>query len=204
MIDIYTECQPHGPHHPIEPIEGLKMMGASYYTSLLSKLTNHINNTDVHVTNEDKVKWEKAFLDIKDLKDKVDDIDTGSDKDHTIDLDAYATKTWVESQGYAYKNQTPTYQDLQQYATIMYVDNAIKNIVIPEGDWVTEDELNRATANLATNETVTRVRDEADANVHWLDEKCENTYMKKTDVPEYTLPTATNEIKGGFVAGHAP
>lgn len=204
MIDIYTECQPHGPHQPVEPIEHLKMVGAQYYTSLLSKLTSHINNTDVHVTNEDKVKWEKAFLDIKDLKDKVDDIDTDS-KGSTIDLDGYATKTWVESQGYAYKNQTPTYQDLQQYATILYVDNAIKNIVIPEGDWVTEDELNRATANFATLNDVKIIRDDLDRDIHHLDEYCENTYLKKSEAgQQYELPVASTTTLGGFKVGSAP
>ena len=135
-MDIYTE---HHPHHEIGPIEHLKYVGAQYYTTLLSRLTSHIKNEDVHVSNADKVKWEKAFLDINDLKNKVDSLTPSSDKDN-IDLSTYATHTWVD-ENFARKGYYPTYEDLSSryalktdipsvanFVTQAYVDDAIRNI----------------------------------------------------------------------------
>ena len=203
MIDIYTEHHPH--QHPVEPIEHLKMVGAQYYTSLLSKLTSHINNTDVHVTNEDKVKWEKAFLDIKDLKDKVDDIDTDKSGSKDIDLTDYATKAWVESQGYAYENKIPTFDDLKQYATITYVDNVIKGIVpsIPSGDYVTEKELKYVLVDYATAEDLTKTEDQINETIHNLQQSLEDQIDSITS-DEYQLPIASQTTLGGIKVNTTP
>lgn len=138
-MDIYTE---HHPHHEIGPIEHLKYVGAQYYTTLLSRLTSHIKNEDVHVSNEDRYKWDNKAdkTALRELEMKMAELTPSSDKDD-IDLSDYATRKWVENQNYATKGQYPTYEELNSryalkteipsvanFATKVYVDDAIRNI----------------------------------------------------------------------------
>jgi hypothetical protein len=196
MMDIYTE---HHPHHEIGPVEHLEYVGAQYYTTLLSRLTSHIKNEDVHVSNADKVKWEKAFLDINDLKDKVDSLTPSSNKDD-IDLSDYATHTWVD-ENYARKGQYPTYEELSSryalkteipsvadFVTRRYVDDAIDSIKSGSGPDM---------SGYATKQDVEKLDDFVESAINGLQDQI-------NDIDEYTLPTASNTEKGGIMTGYAP
>lgn len=199
-MDIYTE---HHPHHEIGPVEHLEYVGAQYYTTLLSRLTSHIKNEDVHVSNADKVKWEKAFLDINNLKDKVDSLTPSSNKDD-IDLSDYATRKWVEDRNYVIKGQCPAWEDLsnlnkQLYAlkeeipsvdglaTEKYVDNAIAGIK-PSGD--------QDMSGYATKQDVESLDDFVESATKGLQD-----YVNAS---KYMLPTASNTEKGGIKTGYKP
>lgn len=202
MIDIYTEHHPH--QHPVIPIEHLKMVGAQYYTSLLSKLTSHINNDDVHVTNKDKVEWEKAFLDIKDLKDKVDNLEPSSS---SKDENNYATKDYVDGQlsGYATVgalNNYVSFDDLnsRNYATEAWVLKQIKDIDphIDLDGYVTDEELAAAIVNLATKSDIMQLSNKDNL----LDMRINDLQDQIDGIEKYELPVATNTVLGGFKAGY--
>jgi len=202
MIDIYTEHHPH--QHPVIPIEHLKMVGAQYYTSLLSKLTSHINNDDVHVTNKDKVEWEKAFLDIKDLKDKVDNLEPSSS---SKDDNNYATKDYVDGQlsGYATVgalNNYVSFDDLnsRNYATEAWVLKQIKDIDphIDLDGYVTDEELAAAIVNLATKSDIMQLSNKDNL----LDMRINDLQDQIDGIEKYELPVATNTVLGGFKAGY--
>ena len=138
-MDIYTE---HHPHHEIGPVEHLKYVGAQYYTTLLSRLTSHIKNEDVHVSNEDRYKWDNKAdkTALRELEMKVAELTPSSSDKEDIDLSTYATHAWVD-ENYARKGQYPTYEELSSryalktdipsvadFATRTYVDNAIAGI----------------------------------------------------------------------------
>lgn len=58
MVDFYTVDEPAPKHeHKHDPIHGLELTMAQYYSTLLSKIINHVNNNDVHVTAEEKESW---------------------------------------------------------------------------------------------------------------------------------------------------
>nr|DAJ76229.1 MAG TPA: hypothetical protein [Crassvirales sp.] len=95
----------------------------NYYTSLLSKLKNHINNDNVHVTKEEKDTWnnkasEESLKDLEDvvksIKSKLDNIEPSLLKE---------VKAWVESKKYI------TYDEL-----VSYVKNYINKIISGEID----------------------------------------------------------------------
>ena len=204
MIDIYTEHHPH--QHPVIPIEHLKMVGAQYYTSLLSKLTSHINNDDVHVTNKDKVEWEKAFLDIKDLKDKVDNLEPSSS---SKDDNNYATKDYVDGQlsGYATVgalNNYVSFDDLnsRNYATEAWVLKQIKDIDphIDLDGYVTDEELAAAIVNLATKSDIMQLSNKDNL----LDMRINDLQDQIDGIEKYELPVATNTVLGGIKVGSAP
>nr|DAG64873.1 MAG TPA: hypothetical protein [Caudoviricetes sp.] len=96
---------------------------ANYYTSLLNKLKNHINNDNVHVTKEEKDAWNnKASKDsindleevVKQIKSKLDNIEPSLLND---------IKAWVESKNYV------THDEL-----ISYVKDYINKIISGEID----------------------------------------------------------------------
>lgn len=197
MMDIYTE---HHPHHEIDPVEHLKYVGAQYYTTLLSRLTSHIKNEDVHVSNADKVKWEKAFLDINDLKDKVDSLTPSSDKDD-IDLSDYATHTWVENQNYAIKGQYPTYEDLSNLNKLY----ALKTEIPSVDGFATEDYVDDAIARIKPGSDIDPDEYATKQDVEKLDDFVEsaiNGLQDQVNASKYTLPTASNIEKGGFKTGY--
>lgn len=68
MVDFCKEPEKECPKDPIGELD-LKI--EQYYSSIYSKLFTHINDTSVHVTQEEKDAWnEKASKDaLKDLQD---------------------------------------------------------------------------------------------------------------------------------------
>lgn len=96
------------------PIEELNTTMAQYYSVLHSKIYNHINNTDVHVTSDDKSNWNnkanqsdlesvKEYADsLKQSLDKVKpdiikEVETMIDNSKDINLSDYATKVYVDA-----------------------------------------------------------------------------------------------------------
>lgn len=117
MVDFYTVeeplCKPE--HH--DHMHGLELTMAQYYSTLLSKIMNHVNDSDVHVTAEEKESWnnkaDKSTVDsIKEIvdesKDTIDNIDDtiqkyikqylNSDNFDTTILNNYATIKYVNDQ----------------------------------------------------------------------------------------------------------
>lgn len=97
------------------PIEELNTTMAQYYSVLHSKIYNHVNDTDVHVTPDDKQNWNnkasqsdlesvKEYADsLKQSLDKVKpdiikEVETMIDNSKDVDLSDYATKVYVDAQ----------------------------------------------------------------------------------------------------------
>lgn len=117
MVDFYTVEEPlHKPERH-DHMHGLELTMAQYYSTLLSKIMNHVNDSDVHVTAEEKESWnnkaDKSTVDsIKEIvdesKDTIDNIDDtiqkyikqylNSDNFDTTILNNYATIKYVNDQ----------------------------------------------------------------------------------------------------------
>lgn len=194
-MDIYTE---HHPHHEIGPVEHLKYVGAQYYTTLLSRLTSHIKNEDVHVSNEDRDKWDnkadKAAL--RELEMKIAELTPSSDKDD-IDLSTYATHTWVD-ENYARKGQYPTYEELSSryalkteipsvadFATKVYVDNAIASIKPGSGSDM---------SGYATKQDVEKLDDFVESAINGLQDQINDVVTSM-----YNIEVVSNTLK--FIKG---
>ena len=120
MTEFYNEhdCDCHIHPHK-DPIEDLQMFVANYYTSLLTKLRNHINDSHAgHVTAEEKDYWNNkadkiALRDLEEmfvnLKNKVNNIE---------DTIISNLKQWIKNKKYV------TEEDM-----ISYVTNQINKIV---------------------------------------------------------------------------
>ena len=120
MTEFYNEhdCDCHIHPHK-DPIEDLKMFVANYYTSLLTKLRNHINDSNAgHLTAEEKDYWNNkadkiALRDLEEmfvnLKNKVNNIE---------DTILSNLKQWIKNKKYV------TEDDM-----ISYVTNQINKIV---------------------------------------------------------------------------
>lgn len=57
MIEYLGECH-HDCHNVMDAVGHTKMLAAQYYTSILTQLTNHKNDKHVHITTEDREKWD--------------------------------------------------------------------------------------------------------------------------------------------------
>ena len=129
-----------------DQIQELWRFTANYYTSLLNKLKNHINNDNVHVTKEEKDTWNnKASKEsvssleeiVKQIKSKLDNIEPSLLNN---------IKTWVESKSYVTHDELISYVadytnkiisgeiELTGYAKESWVLEQIKNITAPGGE----------------------------------------------------------------------
>lgn len=120
MTEFYNEhdCDCHIHPHK-DPIEDFRMFVANYYTSLLTKLRNHINDSNAgHLTAEEKDYWNNkadkiALRDLEEmfvnLKNKVNNIE---------DTILSNLKQWIKNKKYV------TEDDM-----ISYVTNQINKIV---------------------------------------------------------------------------
>lgn len=148
MTEFYNEhdCDCHAHPHK-DPIEDLQMFVANYYTSLLTKLRNHINDTSAgHVTAEEKDYWNNkadkiALRDLEEmlvsLKNKVGNIQD------TIEDDL---KQWVKKKKYVTEDEMISYVaqqinkivagqvDLAGYAKESWVLDKINSMIKPGGE----------------------------------------------------------------------
>lgn len=129
-----------------DPIQELWRFTANYYTSLLNKLKNHINNDNVHVTKEEKDAWNnKASKDsindleevVKQIKSKLDNIEPSLLND---------IKAWVESKKYVTHDELVSYVadyinkiisgdiELTGYAKESWVLEQIEKLTAPGGE----------------------------------------------------------------------
>lgn len=120
MTEFYNEhdCDCHIHPHK-DPIEDLRMFVANYYTSLLTKLRNHINDSNAgHLTAEEKDYWNNkadkiALRDLEEmfvnLKNKVNNIE---------DTILSNLKQWIKNKKYVTEDEM-----------ISYVTNQINKIV---------------------------------------------------------------------------
>lgn len=148
-----------------DPIQELWRFTANYYTSLLNKLKNHINNDNVHVTKEEKDAWDnKASKDsindleevVKQIKSKLDNIEPSLLND---------IKAWVESKNYVTHDELISYVkdyinkiisgeiDFSGYAKESFVLEQIEKITTPGG----ELDLSKYALKSDINDLVTRI-----------------------------------------------
>lgn len=148
-----------------DPIQELWRFAANYYTSLLNKLKNHINNDNVHVTKEEKDAWNnKASKDsindleevVKQIKSKLDNIEPSLLND---------IKAWVESKKYVTHDELVSYVanyinkiisgeiELTGYAKESWVLEKIENLTAPGG----ELDLSKYALKSDINDLVTRI-----------------------------------------------
>lgn len=148
-----------------DPIQELWRFTANYYTSLLNKLKNHINNDNVHVTKEEKDAWNnKASKDsindleevVKQIKSKLDNIEPSLLND---------IKAWVESKKYVTHDELVSYVadyinkiisgdiELTGYAKESWVLEQIEKLTAPGG----ELDLSKYALKSDINDLITRI-----------------------------------------------
>lgn len=95
----------HHHHHEVNPIELAQIGGASQYAKLSYRLQKHIEDDTRHITDEERYKWNKTYNDLKALKEDIEDgvvgggISINDVRDYLESMN-YATKTWVNEQGF--------------------------------------------------------------------------------------------------------
>lgn len=116
-----------------DPIRGLDLKIDQYYSSIYSRLCKHVNDTIVHITQEERDEWNnKASKEaLKDIQDQLNEI-TG-DKSGSMKYEILLEVS---------KQITATIDGLNlgDYAKKKYVDDAIKNIKLD--GYVTKDYAN--------------------------------------------------------------
>lgn len=127
MIDFCVEPERHCHKDPIGQLD-LKV--DQYYSSIYSKLCKHINDTVVHITQEERDEWNnKASKEaLKDIQDQLNEI-TG-DGSGSIKQEILLEVTKLIADAIADLN-------LGDYAKKKYVDDAIKSIKLD--GYVTKD-----------------------------------------------------------------
>lgn len=127
MIDFCVESEKHCHRDPIGELD-LKV--DQYYSSIYSRLCKHINDTVVHITQEERNEWNnKASKEaLKDIQDQLNEI-TG-DGSGSIKQEILLEVTKQIAEAIAGLN-------LGEYAKKKYVDDAIKSIKLD--GYVTKD-----------------------------------------------------------------
>lgn len=153
----------HDKHN--DPIQELWLFTTNYYTSLLCKLKNHINNDDTHVTKEEKDTWNNKASEesLKDLEDVVKSIKSKLDNIEPSLLNE--VKAWVESKKYITYDELVSYVknyinkiisgeiDLTGYAKESWVLEQIEKITAPGG----ELDLSKYALKSDINDLITRI-----------------------------------------------
>lgn len=158
--DCVCDHDKHG-----DPIQELWLFTTNYYTSLLCKLKNHINNDDTHVTKEEKDTWNNKASEesLKDLEDVVKSIKSKLDNIEPSLLNE--VKAWVESKKYITYDELVSYVknyinkiisgeiDLTGYAKESWVLEQIEKITAPGG----ELDLSKYALKSDINDLITRI-----------------------------------------------
>ena len=171
MTEFYNEhdCDCHIHQHK-DPIEDLQMFVANYYTSLLTKLRNHINDSHAgHLTAEEKDYWNNkadkiALRDLEEmfvnLKNKVNNIE---------DTILSNLKQWIKNKKYVTEDDMISYVtnqinkivagdiDLTGYAKESWVLEQIRRMTNPGGEldlskYALKTDLNALIARIASLE----------------------------------------------------
>lgn len=200
MINYLEE--PHfAHHHHGGEIEHVKLMAAQYYTSLLSQLTSHKHNTDVHVSNEDREKWDN----------KADNTSLYELEQQLIDK---ADKKDIPTLISELQNDVPYLKSselddiLSQYGYITYTDlGSIDWSRYITGNFVSENELaTRLQGYLLISELYNRVHnlgfitedDISGSSFNGFVKRSElENYIKNTDILFYNNGTAVR--KGDYI-----
>lgn len=119
MVDFYMEPK----DHHVNPVGQLDMKMDQYYSSIYSKLYNHINNTVTHITEKEREAWNnKVSKDaLNEIQDQLDQL--AGDGDNSIKNEIIIEVTKQITEAIADLN-------LGEYAKKKYVDDAINNIKI--------------------------------------------------------------------------
>lgn len=172
MIEYFEgpSCHKHD-HGHIPPMESVKFTVAQYYTSLLSQFMRHKNNQRIHVSAEDRERWDNksdstSFDELEqELLEQIDalrnEIPTAVSQ-LTNDL-GFVTESNLYDYGFITKNtigqyiknlggitNTDLYNALSNYYTREYIDNVFAKKGENDGvDKTTVNELIRAYMNSA-------------------------------------------------------
>ena len=225
MIEYIEE--PHFAHH-IEPaIEHVKLTAAQYYTSILSQFTNHKNDKDVHITREDREKWDNKAdkVSLYDLEQRI--VDKANKKDiptlvselkndvpyltaSTIDakLDNKGYVTWDEI-----KNNVSKNLNLDNYLTKIEADGIYAKKSDMTG-YITGSTISNYLGDyVKTNSILFRYNGSpvyfggsisAPINQNTPVDQDDEQQSQEPIVIPYTLPQATSSVLGGIKIGYVP
>ena len=169
MIEYIEE--PHFAHH-IEPaIEHVKLPAAQYYTSILSQFTNHKNDKDVHVTREDREKWDNKAdkVSLYDLEQRIVDKANKKDiptlvselKNDVPYLTASTIDAKLDNKGYVtwddIKNRIGQQIDLSNYATKTELSNCATKTEL--SDYARKTDIPNMNNVINRNETLFKYND---------------------------------------------
>lgn len=147
MVEYYNEhdCDNHVTHK--DPIEDVQRFVANYYTSLVTKLRNHINDAYAgHVSAEEKDYWNNKAdkVSVRDLEEMTVNLKNKlKDLDDTILTEL---KQWIKKKKYLTEDDVTTYVtnqinkivagevDLTGYAKKAWVLEQIKNMTKEGGE----------------------------------------------------------------------
>jgi hypothetical protein len=154
MIEYYNDIPET--HHEIGALDYMRFTGAPYLASIHSKLKSHKDNERVHITDEERDKWnhkvdkttfyelenkvltkaEKKEIPLR-LSQLQNDVPylTSADINIKLNSENYITKGDLDSKGYVTSN------DLSRYATKDYVDNRGYLTQSALANYVTNDQL---------------------------------------------------------------
>ena len=154
MIEYYNDIPET--HHEIGALDYMRFTGAPYLASVHSKLKSHKDNERVHITDEERDKWnhkvdkttfyelenkvltkaEKKEIPLR-LSQLQNDVPylTSADINIKLNSENYITKGDLDSKGYITSN------DLSRYATKDYVDNRGYLTQPALANYVTNDQL---------------------------------------------------------------
>ena len=154
MIEYYNDIPET--HHEIGALDYMRFTGAPYLASVHSKLKSHKDNERVHITDEERDKWnhkvdkttfyelenkvltkaEKKEIPLR-LSQLQNDVPylTSADINIKLNSENYITKGDLDSKGYITSN------DLSRYATKDYVDNRGYLTQSALANYVTNDQL---------------------------------------------------------------
>lgn len=143
MIEYFGEVH-HDCHNMMDAVDHTKMLAAQYYTSILTQLTNHKNDKHIHITTEDRDKWDNKAdkASIRDLemslinKANKNEIprNVSELKNDVPYLTASTLEAQLEALGYVtlhdIKCKLCNNFNLDDYATLEWVNNILRQYAL--------------------------------------------------------------------------
>lgn len=220
MIEYIEE--PHFAHH-IEPaIEHVKLTAAQYYTSILSQFTNHKNNTDVHVTKEDREKWDNKAdkVSLYDLEQRIVDKANKKDiptlvselKNDVPYLTASSIDAKLDDKGYVtweeIKNNVSKNLNLDDYLTKTQADSTYAKKSDMSGYITSSTISNYLSDYIKKNSTLFYYNGSPVSFGGSITAPTEGGGGSEggsdTPITPYVLPQATSSVLGGIKIGYQP
>lgn len=215
MIEYIEE--PHFAHH-IEPaIEHVKLTAAQYYTSILSQFTNHKNDKDVHVTREDREKWDNKAdkVSLYDLEQRIVDKANKKDiptlvselKNDVPYLTASSIDAKLDDKGYVtweeIKNNISKNLNLDNYLTKTQADS-IYSKKSDMTSYITSSTISNYLGDYIKRNSTLFYYNGSPVSFGGSISAPTSSGDQSTPVTPYTLPQATSSVLGGIKIGYQP